>query len=223
MVLRKRHTPPSNDHSAAGNDDGCPSRRPTTKKRKICVVEDPVSFVFHEFNANDCDTNEIVEETNHRFIEPTPKMIEAYPETSRAVRDLDLTKLKELHKAGVPMLCCNKFGDSLVSIAARRGATNIVKFLVDEVKTTVFLRDDTQRTVLHDALWTAEPNFDVVETLLKVAPELCLLKDKRGATPFDYIRPDHTKQWMDWLDKHRSLLQPKNTTAKKNSKNPAAA
>ena len=211
----------SNDRGS-GNGNACPSRQ--TKKRKLSV-NDPVSFVFHEFNVSDYDTNEIIKETHHRFIEPTPKMIEAYSETSRAVRDLDLTKLKELHKAGVPMLCSNRFGDNLVSIAARRGATNIVKFLVDEAKTTLFIRDDTQRTVLHDALWTPEPNFDVVETLLKVAPELCLLKDKRGATPFDYIRPDHTEQWMEWLDKNRSLLQPKsNTKAKQpNSKNPAAA
>lgn len=187
----------------------------------------PVSFVFREFKLQDYDTNDIIQKCDKEFIQPTPTMLEAYPETSRVVRDLDLDKLKELHKSGVPMLCSNRFGDNLVSIAARRGATNIVKFLVDEAKTSLYVRDDIDRTPLHDALWTAEPNFDLVKTLLQAAPELCLLRDKRGATPFDYIRPQHATVWMDFLYEHRSLLRPKNakmsTAAKKNSKNPAAA
>ena len=90
-------------------------------------------------------------------------MIDAYTmEVSMAARKNDIKTLRELH-------ACNKFGDSLLNIACRRSNTKIVKFLLEEAKVSVFLRDDTGRTPLHDACWTATPNFEIVDLLLNVA------------------------------------------------------
>ena len=99
----------------------------------------PVDFVFNTFRKNNIDTARIIADSNKKFSEPTPEMINAYNlETTKAGRENDLIKLKNLHKSGVHLHCCNKFGDSLVHLACRRGLTNTVKFLVEEAKVSVY-------------------------------------------------------------------------------------
>jgi ankyrin repeat protein len=179
-------------------------------KRKADAKLRPSQLVKQIFEENGYSRDELVIAAKAKFIEPTPAMISAYTmDASKAVRENDLDKLKELHAAGVMLTCCNKFGDSLVSIACRRSHTKAVKFLVEKANVPVHFVDDFQRTPLHDACWTSEPNFEVVELLLKIAPEHAVVPDKRGHTPFDYARSNHWGQWTKFLSERRSLFQGK--------------
>ena len=185
---------------------------PANKRARISQPSElatPTNFVHLVLKKQNIDEEEVATKANTKFVPPTKKQLESYQKASKALRDNDLKQLKELHESGMSLDCCNKFGDSLISIACRRGMTDIVKYLVEEAKVSLFVRDDFLRTPLHDACWTAEPNFEIVETLLKVAPELVVLRDSRGATPFDYIRANHSKPWIEFLAKRRALLRPK--------------
>ena len=135
-------------------------------------------------------------------------MIDAYNmDVSMAARKNDIERLREFHASGARLDCCDEFGDSLLNIACRRSNTKIVKFLLEEAKASVFQRDDTGRTPLHDACWTATPNFEVVDLLLNVAPELALIPDHRGFAPFDYARRADWALWSAFLAERRSLFR----------------
>ncbi len=123
------------------------------------------------------------------------------------VRDNDLEKLKELYASGVILESCNRFGESLLHIACRRGHTRMVKFLVEEVKVSVHIADDMNRLPLHDACWASKPNFEIVKLLLREAPEHALCADKRGHVPFDYTRQPYWTEWVSFLFEHGSLFQ----------------
>lgn len=183
-----------------------PQKKPRLSPAQLAT---PTKFVQLIHKRQNIDAEEVATKANARFLHQSPERLEAYEATSKAVRDNDLQKLKELHESGVLLDSCNKFGDSPISIACRRGMTSIVKYLVEEAKVSLFVRDDFLRTPLHDACWTAEPNFDIVEMLLKEAPELLVLHDSRGATPFDYIRANHSKPWIEFLARRKGMLLPK--------------
>jgi ankyrin repeat protein len=186
---------------------------PPKKKMKIRADVEftkPTEFLVEVFKQNGFSQDYVRSNANSKFVTPTPAMVQAYTmEASKAVRDNDLDKLRELYYSGAVLECCNRFGESLVHVACRRGHTRIVKFLVEEVKASVHFVDDLKRTPLHDACWTSEPNFEIVDVLLRAAPEHVLCADKRGHTPFDYARKTHWKQWARFLSERRSLLRPK--------------
>ncbi|CAB9519261.1 ANK [Seminavis robusta] len=123
-------------------------------------------------------------------------------ELSRAVRMCDLDKMRELHNAGKSFDACNRFGESLLHMACRRGDARVVKFLIEEAKVQVDVTDDFGRTVLHDACWTGSVHTDVMDVLITaVPPEFWVTEDKRGHTPFDYAP---RKDWGPWLRYLRS-------------------
>jgi ankyrin repeat protein len=143
------------------------------------------------------------------FSKPTKEQLAGYDiHVVSAIRTSNLDKLKELHQAGKTMNACNQFGESLIHMACRRGDVGVVKFMLscDDVKVNV--RDDYGRTPLHDACWTSTPNFDVMELLLEVIdPELLLAEDVRGHTPFCYARREHWAEWVEFLAKHKEILE----------------
>ena len=73
-----------------------------------------------------------------------------------AVRNEDMSTLRALHSTGRTMLCSNRFGESLLHMACRRGFTSIVKFLVEEAGVAIRITDDCGRTQLYDALWNRD-------------------------------------------------------------------
>lgn len=134
------------------------------------------------------------------FIKHTEEQIKAYDvQVIQAVRAQDMNQLKNMHKAGRQLQCANKFGESLIHMACRRGFVDVVRFLVDEAGVSVRVRDDYGRTALHDACWTSEPNEELVEYLIRQCPELLLMSDKRGNAPFEYVRREHWGQWRRFL------------------------
>lgn len=110
-----------------------------------------------------------------------------------------------------PFRCSNRFGESLMHLACRRGRTDFVRFLVEELhgvtpSEMLSIRDDCHKTPLHDACWTPSPNFELVELILKHTPEQMLMEDVRGNTPFDYVRKDDYSLWLRFLWERRLYL-----------------
>lgn len=142
------------------------------------------------------------------FDRPSADAIDAYDlDAVKAVRETNLEKLKELRDSGKPLNACNKYGESLLHMACRRGDVAVVKFLVEDANVSVAARDDFGRTPLHDACWTPEPNFPLMDVLIRNCPmDVLLAEDVRGHTPFHYARRDHWSQWLEYFRERTEML-----------------
>ena len=136
------------------------------------------------------------------FLEVTEKRIADYDhDVIYAIRKRDITMLRELHNQGKSMQCCNKFGESIVHMACRRGFSDVVSFLLDEAKVSLRVKDDYGRTPCHDACWLPEPNWELISILLEHDPDLFLVKDIRGFSPMAYARRADWSAWLNYLDR----------------------
>lgn len=141
------------------------------------------------------------------FAEPTEEEMNAYShDVLTAIRTRDIQKLREFHESGRPLKCSNKFGESLLHLACRRGFVDVVSFLVKEAGVTVRVIDDYGRTPLHDACWTCEPNFELLELIMTCCPELLFMSDRRGNTPLQYARREHWEAYNKFLNERQDLL-----------------
>lgn len=144
------------------------------------------------------------------FLEYSPDQIAAYDNAIvGAVRASDLGVLRRLFLDGKTMQCSNKFGESIVHMACRKGSLSIIHFLLEEADVSLRVRDDFGRTPLHDACWASEPCFEAIEMLIRKEPDLLLLADKRGSTPLSYVRTDKWGTWCEFLRSTQALLPPK--------------
>jgi len=176
----------------------------------------PSAYAKAAFKANGFgDVEAIAINAEKRLVEPTEAMLNAYgTQILNAVRSNDLPLAKSLYKDGLfehGCNACNRFGESILHIACRRGHLDMVRFLIEEVGLSVVnIRDDYHRTPLHDAFWTSTARFDVVDYLLKVphVTELLMCKDKRGFTPLDYSRAEDHGKWLRFLWERRAELKP---------------
>lgn len=150
-----------------------------------------------------------------RFEAPTAAMLHAYTtELLTAVRQNDLDEVRRLYNTGtVHCNACNRFGESILHIACRRGFHEMVQFLMDDVGLRIdTIRDDYHRTPLHDAFWISSecPSMTKVVDYLLHQPyvlELLFLPDKRGYTPLEYTREEDHPKWIAFLAQHQALLQ----------------
>mmetsp|Transcript_3062 Transcript_3062/g.4126 ORF Transcript_3062/g.4126 Transcript_3062/m.4126 type:complete len:191 (+) Transcript_3062:152-724(+) len=143
------------------------------------------------------------------FTEPTAEDYQAYDfDVLKAVRNSDVESLRQLHKQGKNLRCCNRARETLMHVACRRGDTEVVRFLVEEAQVPVQVCDDYGRTPMHDAFWTSEPNFEVMDILLAQCPDLLLVKDMRGHTPLHYAPKEHWKTWVRHLVKNFKKIIP---------------
>lgn len=175
-----------------------------------CRNKSPANYVTEVFKENGYYEENVLSAISGFFVEPTEERIAAYKlEAVQATRSENVDELRKLHKFGFSLDCCNRFGESLISIACRRGNANLVRFLVEECDVTLMQRDDYGRTVLHDAFWTSKPATDLVHYLLQEAPDLLFVKDVRGHAPLDYVRNEHWDEWMAFLELRKCMLRPK--------------
>lgn len=141
------------------------------------------------------------------FLTPTEEHLAAYTsELLEAVQEQEMDAIRQMHETGQSLQCCNRFGESVIHMACRRGLTQVFDFLVNEAKISIRVRDDYGRTPLHDACWSKTPNFEIIDTLLKREPSLLLITDKRGFTPFSYARMEHWAMWRQFLFDRKEIL-----------------
>jgi Ankyrin repeats (3 copies) len=154
--------------------DGSSTRQLKAPKSSHTLREScPTAYALRVFQENGFDVLVDPSIVSVPFVVPTETHIAAYlTDTVRAVQAGDVQHLRIMHKSGVSLNCCNRFGESLIATACRRGNLAVVRFLVLEAKVSLLLRDDFNRTVLHDAFWTPEPNVELVEFLLRIVPDL---------------------------------------------------
>jgi ankyrin repeat protein len=144
------------------------------------------------------------------FQPPTDEQIELYDmDVITALRGQNIEVLRKMHTSGRSLQCCNRFGESLIHMACRRGFLDVVRFMVQEAHVSLCVRDDYGRTPMHDACWAPVPNFALVELLLQYTPEQIFLADVRGHTPFSYVRKHDWKEWKKFLSERESILLPK--------------
>jgi hypothetical protein len=140
------------------------------------------------------------------FAEVTEEQMAAYTtEVVRAVRNNDLDLLKTLHGEGQTLDCSNRFGESLLNMACRRGFEAMVQYLMEN-DVNVRLCDDGGRTPLHDACWNPTPQLKICQFLIEREPSLLLVADRRGCTAFQYARMEHWDQWRTFLFENRQCL-----------------
>lgn len=124
-----------------------------------------------------------------------------------AVRDNDLDTLRTLHTSGRNLSCCNRYGESVLHTACRRGFASMVSLFIEEAGMPIRITDDCGRTPFHDALWCRTCQFEIMDLLLRREPELLLTCDKRGHTPLNYCRKEHWQQWKQFLYDRVELIR----------------
>lgn len=123
-----------------------------------------------------------------------------------AVRSNDLESLKALHSDGQILNCFNRFGESLLTMACRRGFEDIVEYLLNQSDIDIRISDDSGRTVLHDACWHPSPQLNICRWILEREPALFFILDNRGCSAFHYARPEHWGIWRQFLFDNRESL-----------------
>ena len=192
------------------SSDSARIRAGTKRKLSEVVPCSPSDFVLSTFVENGFKLAQNPSELERRlpFLEVSQEMIDGYKlETIRHVRCNDLESLRKVHKDGGVLQCCNRFGESLIHMACRRGLTDMVRFLVEEADVSLLVRDDYGRTPLHDAFWTPEPNFELAEFIISQVPEFLCVKDVRGHTPLSYIRKEHFRSWQIFMEERKESLR----------------
>jgi len=183
----------------------CLSTAPTTTAKPQPL---PTRVLRDLFAESELGRNLLMLASEVVFPQPSQDVIDAYDlEVVNAIRKCDVSELREMRSRGKSFHACNRFGESLLHMACRRGDVGVLAFLVEEANVPLEVRDDFGRTPLHDACWTPEPNFEAMDLLLKFAPpHLLLAEDVRGHTPFDYARKEHWDAWAQYLRERSHLL-----------------
>eukprot|EP00540_Astrosyne_radiata_P017368 CAMPEP_0116853244 /NCGR_PEP_ID=MMETSP0418-20121206/17796_1 /TAXON_ID=1158023 /ORGANISM="Astrosyne radiata, Strain 13vi08-1A" /LENGTH=359 /DNA_ID=CAMNT_0004485607 /DNA_START=445 /DNA_END=1524 /DNA_ORIENTATION=+ len=153
------------------------------------------------------------EQVEDFFQKITKERTDAYSvDMIRAVRMSDVDTLRSMlvsDNKNCRFDGCNRFGESILHTACRRGSSDVLRFLLEEAKVDVRVRDDYGRTPMHDACWTAQPNVGMIGLLVKVCPDLLVVEDKRGMTPLEYVRAGQWGAWMKFMKRNRNDLIPK--------------
>lgn len=170
----------------------------------------PMDFVLSLLRAKGIIARVEPSMSSQKFLPPSEEQIELYNiEILTAVRDQNIELLQSMNQSGRSLQCCNRFGESLIHMACRRGFYSVVRFMVEEANVSLYVKDDYGRTPMHDACWAPSPNFSLMELLIKHAPEQLFLADVRGHTPLSYVRKHDWAEWKRFLSERESLLVPK--------------
>jgi hypothetical protein len=171
--------------------------------------ENPSKYAQAMFEANGYLPEAVVSFAKASFLPITAKMLDAYQRDKlQSVRENNIDMLREMHlSSGETLQCCNRFGESLIHMACRRGNLDLVKFMILECQVSIRVKDDFGRTPLHDACWAPTPVFELIHVLISQAPDLLLVPDVRGDTPFDYCRKEHWNDWINFLSSRQELMR----------------
>jgi hypothetical protein len=186
----------------------CPAMNQTKKEKTnhlTNLTKKPVESMMGYLEARGL-TLDMLSSSEDSYLKISDQDCSAYPQVAQAARREDLAALQKLYADGSPLQCTNNYGESVVHIVCRRASFPLLKFLMEDAKLSIRVRDDMGRTPLHDAAWTTEPNFDLVNLLLAESPDLLLVKDKRGHLAVNYVPPASWAKWCDFLDANQHLV-----------------
>lgn len=172
------------------------------RKKKRATTISPQDFLASKIESAgyDIEIRSSLEVKNF-FEEYSPDQIAAYDaDVLRAIRTQNIDQLQQYLTSGRPLMCSNQFGESLLHLACRRGFVDVVDFLVNVAGVSVKIIDDYGRTPLHDACWTCQPDFELLEIILTKCPDLLYMKDKRGHTPLSFVRKSQWQQYNAFLE-----------------------
>lgn len=203
----------SNDSSAASS-----SARSGNKKRvgnKSARVESPQDVLERILTERGYGSGSSVrckaEETCYDF-RPSPLQLASFgTELVKAIHNSDVDKLDELLGTGISPNPCNQFRDSIVDLVCKRGNAPIFGCLVMH-GCDLRVCDGFGRTPLHHSCWASDFSTEIAEIILRTDRQQLLMEDKRGQTPLEYVRPDQSQDWIDFLEDHADLLFPKGGT-----------
>ena len=200
------------------NDETCAEQRPRKMQRilmsslpdrmKAAVAEpSPESILL----KNNSVTIQSYTAFADFFQAPTEEEIAAYDhEAITAIRTQNMDTLKQFHAQGRPLKCSNKFGESLLHMACRKGMLEVTTYLVKDANVPFAVCDDYGRSPLHDACWAHTTNFELVDLILTECPDLLYIQDKRGNTPLSYLKQNKWAAWNKYLNsKPASFFQPR--------------
>jgi len=129
-------------------------------------------------------------------------------ELMNAVRHNDMAVIRQLWERGHNFQSSNRFGESVVHSAARRGSLQVLVFFKEMANVSLRCACHQGRTPLHDACWTGQPEFGVIRYLLRDFPESLYLTDTRGFTPLDFIPREAHEEWNEFLEENIDLCLP---------------
>mmetsp|Transcript_7906 Transcript_7906/g.15323 ORF Transcript_7906/g.15323 Transcript_7906/m.15323 type:complete len:403 (-) Transcript_7906:58-1266(-) len=165
----------------------------------LCGILESRGYSIEEFNA--------LETGYHNT--PTPLQEASYgSHIIDIVRNGNSEELRRLLDTGLSANACNQHGESLIHMASRRGQADCLNVMV-EYGAALEIVDDYGRTPLHEAAWSAEPNFEVVEILLQKDIRMLNMLDGRKQTPLSYVRKDIWKPWRKFLKSKVETYWPK--------------
>ena len=193
---------------SASTKDGTVKRKKKKKKDSscdesphmyLCAILESRGYSVEDFNA--------LETGYHNT--PTPLQEASYGgRIIDVVRKGDSEELRQLMSTGLSANACNQHGESLIHMASRRGQAACLNVLV-EYGATLEIVDDYGRTPLHEAAWSAEPNFEVVEIIMQKDIRMFNMLDGRNQTPLSYVRRDVWKPWRKFLKSKVEIYWPK--------------
>ena len=185
-----------------------PTDGPATK---VLEEEDPrvvYSQILEKYGI--CSNILKNEELSDFFIEMGESNVTGYTmDKVTAMRGEDIKSLRDMLSNGETLQVCNRFGESIIHSACRRGSPSVLRFLVDEANVSLAIKDDYGKNPAHDACWTIKPNFEVVKIVVTACPDLLLVADKRGSSPLDYTQKSLWSDWCAFLKDNEDILIPK--------------
>ena len=144
-----------------------------------------------------------VSETSNCFIVISISLLEITPELIKrftsAVRDGDVSKVKEMLDVGVPVDSEDGVGMTALQWAAWKNSTDVTELLLSRGADVNKRSGDYHDTALHMAAF--RNNTDVIEVLLKHGASTNI-KNRRGFIPIDYARHENNKAAVRLLERH---------------------
>jgi ankyrin repeat protein len=127
------------------------------------------------------------------------------------VKQDDADTLRQLFATDfIPSNPTNMYGESMASLACRFGSVQVLHLFLKELGVKVSVADSSGRTCLHEACWSAQVNWNIVQLLLDHDVHLLLVSDSHGKLPFDYCNTheDITTGWIQFLDRMKDEYWP---------------
>jgi hypothetical protein len=175
---------------------------PKSQSRNESAVESPVQFLRSLFPQD-----EVQFHSRPSTVDPDD-YVSYDMETVRAIRSMDVVKLRELLEQGKCFDASNRNGETLLHLACRRGDLKTVKFLLEEACVNPDVCDDMGRTIVHDVCWRPTPDMELMGTLIRtLSPDTLIAQDRRGHAPFDYVRREHWDTWIGFLQDNKGLIE----------------